>query len=214
MERMQVVAQPRAVVTKGQLNALRKAGSVPGVVYGRKIEPISVAVDSKDITAILQSPSGANTLVDLTVDGNKETVMIKDLERDFLLLDRYIHVDFLRISLSDKLEVQVPITLIGEAAGVKEGGILQQSLREVALKCLPTNIPDNLELDVSGLTVGESLTVADLAVPADSEFLSEADEVIVSIVAPRVEEEAEATEEEEATVAAEEETAGAEADQE
>lgn len=214
MERMQVVAQPRAVVTKGQLNALRKAGSVPGVVYGRKTEPISVAVDSKDITAILQSPSGANTLVDLTVDGNKETVMIKDLERDFLLTDHYIHVDFLRISLLDKLEVQVPITLIGEAAGVKEGGILQQSLREVALKCLPTSIPDNLELDVSGLALGESLTVADLVVPADSEFLSEADEVIVSIVAPRVEEEAETTEEAEVTEAVEEGTADSEAAEE
>ncbi|HZK25238.1 MAG TPA: 50S ribosomal protein L25/general stress protein Ctc [Oscillospiraceae bacterium] len=213
MERMQVVAQPRAAATKGQLNALRKAGSVPGVVYGRKSEPISVAVDSKDIMAILQSPSGANTLVDLSVDGNKATVMIKDLERDFLVADRYTHVDFLRISLLDKLEVQVPIALIGDAPGVKDGGILQHSLREVTLKCLPTNIPDSLELDISGLALGDSLTVADLAVPADSDLLSEADEVIVSIVAQRVEEEAETTDDAEVEDAAAE-TADSEAGQE
>ncbi|HAA37865.1 MAG TPA: 50S ribosomal protein L25/general stress protein Ctc [Firmicutes bacterium] len=214
MERMQVTAQPRTAATKGQLKALRKSGAVPGIVYGKKTDPIPVTVDSKDITAILQSPSGVNTLVDLNVDGNKETVMIKELTRDILLADRYLHVDFLRISLRDKLEVQVPITLVGEAVGVKDGGILQQQLREVTLKCLPTSIPESVELDISGLAIGESLTVADLTVPADSEFISEADEVIVSIIAPRVEEEAEAAEEAEDTEAPAEETADAETDTE
>ena len=214
MERMQVTAQPRTVATKGQLKALRKSGAVPGIVYGKKTDPIPVTVDSKDITAILQSPSGVNTLVDLNVDGNKETVMIKELTRDILLADRYLHVDFLRISLRDKLEVQVTITLVGEAVGVKDGGILQQQLREVTLKCLPTSIPESVELDISGLAIGESLTVADLTVPADSEFISEADEVIVSIIAPRVEEEAEAAEEAEDTEAPAEETADAETDTE
>ena len=156
MERMQVTAQPRTAATKGQLKALRKSGAVPGIVYGKKTDPIPVTVDSKDITAILQSPSGVNTLVDLNVDGNKETVMIKELTRDILLADRYLHVDFLRISLRDKLEVQVPITLVGEAVGVKDGGILQQQLREVTLKCLPTSIPESVELEISGLAIGES----------------------------------------------------------
>lgn len=201
MERMQVVAKPRATTTKGQLRQLRNEGQVPGVVYGRNNDPISVVVDSKDITAILHSPSGANALVDLEIDGSKATVMLKDLKRDVMLADRYISVDFVRISLLEKLEVQVPIMLTGDAVGVKEGGILQQLLREVALKCLPTNIPEQLELDVAQLGVGESLAVADLAVPEDSELLSGEDETVVTISAPRIEEETEGVAEEDTAAA-------------
>ncbi|MCR3921291.1 MAG: 50S ribosomal protein L25/general stress protein Ctc [Firmicutes bacterium] len=199
MERMQIVAQPRVPATKGQLSKLRSAGYVPGVIYGRKTEPLTVAVDSKDITAILHSPSGANTLIDVAVDGGTATVMIKELKREIILTDRFVHVDFVRINLLDKLEVNVPIVLIGEAVGVKEGGVMQQSLREVALTCLPTNIPEHIELDISSLVVGDSLTVADIVAPEGSEFLSEENEVIVSILSPRLEEEEEDAADEDAT---------------
>ena len=202
MERMQVKAAPRVKASKGLLNSLRAEGKVPGTVYGQQDAAVSVSVDAKDITRIVQSATGLNTLVDLALEGKKETVMMKELKRNILLPERYVHVDFLRISLKDKLEVQVPVVLTGEAAGVKEGGIIQQSLREVALKCLPTAIPESLELDITNLGVGESLTVADLKVPEDTEFISEPDETVVTVVAPRLAEETQEGEAEEGAEAA------------
>lgn len=189
MERMQVQAKLRTTSSKGQLKKLRSEGLVPGIVYGKNTDATAVAVDSKDIHTIVHSASGANTLVDLAVDGKTETVIIKELERDIFLQDRFTHVDFLQISLKDKLEVQVPVILIGEALGLKEGGIVQQALREVTLTCLPTEIPDQIELDISNLGLGETLTVGDLKVPAGSEFISDTHEAVVTMGAPRVSEE-------------------------
>lgn len=210
MERLQIKAQPRTVFTKGHLKQLRRTGFVPGIVYGKKEEPVPVAVDAKDITAILNAPTGVNTLVDLAIEGHAPTtVIMKELARDILISDRYLHVDFMRISLTDKLELNIPIVLAGEAPGVKEGGVLQQTLREVTLKCLPTNIPEQIELDISGLQMGESLTVADLTVPEDTEIVSDLEEVIVTVVAPQTEEPAA-----EEGIEAEEEPAEAEADEE
>jgi large subunit ribosomal protein L25 len=207
MERMQVEAAPRVKASKGLLNSLRAEGKVPGTVYGQQDAAVSVSVDAKEITRIVQSATGLNTLVDLALEGKKETVIMKELKRNILLPERYVHVDFLRISLKDKLEVQVPVVLTGEAAGVKEGGIIQQSLREVALKCLPTAIPESLELDITNLGVGESLTVAELKVPEGTEFISEPDETVVTVVAPRMVEDAEeGAEAAETTEAAPEET--------
>lgn len=190
MERMQVTAKPRTAASKALLRKFREEGFVPGIVYGKKSEPRTVAVDSKDLAAILHSPGGSNTLVDLYVDGEQQTAMIKALDRDILFHDRFTHVDFLRISLTDKLEVHVPVLLTGEAAGVKEGGVLQQPLRDVAVKCLPTEIPEHLELDVSNLGVGESLAVADLSMPPGVELITEPDEMIVTITGTRAEPEA------------------------
>ncbi|HHU29301.1 MAG: 50S ribosomal protein L25/general stress protein Ctc [Bacillota bacterium] len=213
MERMQVQAQPRFTTTKGQLKELRRKGLVPGVLYGKKEELVSLTVDSRDINAILNSPTGLNTIIDLNLDGTKTTVMIKELMRDALQPDLFIHTDFIRISLQDKLEVQVPIVLTGEAQGVKKGGILQILLREVTLRCLPTNIPEKIEADVSELQMGDTLTVADLVLPSDTEIVSEPDEVVASIVAPRVEEEPEEAAEE-GEGAEVEETAAPEAEEE
>ncbi|NLM51297.1 MAG: 50S ribosomal protein L25/general stress protein Ctc [Firmicutes bacterium] len=213
MERLQIQAQPRALSTKGHLKQLRKAGLVPGIVYGKKEEPIPIAVDAKDINAILNTPTGVNTLVDLSIEGQEPTtVIMKELTRDIIVSERYLHVDFMRISLTEKLELEIPIVLVGESVGVKEGGVLQQTLREVTLKCLPTNIPEQIELDISELQVGESLTVADLSVPEDMEIVTDLDEVVVTVVAPQAAEtEAEEAEEGiEAEEAAAEDTAAAE----
>lgn len=189
MERLQIQAQPRTATTKGQLKMLRRQGMVPAVLYGKKAAAKSIAVEAKDLHRILNSPAGMNTIIDLTVDGENTPAILKDLDRDILLSDRIIHFDFMRISLHDKLEVQVPVVVAGEAAGVKEGGILQQTLREVTVKCLPTSIPEYLELDISSLAMGDSLSVADLQVSEDMEIITDPDEVIVTVLAPRLEEE-------------------------
>jgi large subunit ribosomal protein L25 len=131
--------------------------------------------------------------------------MVKQLDREILQHDRFTHVDFVSISLKDKLEVHIPVILIGEPVGVRDGGILQQSLREVTVKCLPTQIPEQIELDVSSLGVGESLFVNELNVPDGSELLNDSQDVVVTLVPPRVAEEgAEAAETAEADAAEEE----------
>lgn len=196
MESMQLNAQSRKASSKGHLKQLRAHGFVPGIVYGKKEAPVMAAVDSKDLVSILQSPAGTNTLVNLTLDGRTATVMIKELKRDIIRRDRFLHIDFIRISPEDKIEVGVPVVLSGEAAGVRNGGVLQQHLWEVLLKCLPANIPDNLELDISELGVGESLTVHDLEVPAGGEIMADADSVVVSVTAPPAADEAEPAAEE------------------
>ncbi len=186
MERIQVPAKVRAISSKGHLRELRSQGFVPCVVYGKNTDAAAVTVGSKDISAIINSPAGANTLVDLIVDGKTETVIIKELKRDILFQERFVHVDFMQISLKDKLEVQVPVVLTGEAPGVKEGGIIQQTLREVALKCLPAEIPDQVELDISALGLGETLIVANIKVPIGSEIISDTEEAVVTVVASKV----------------------------
>jgi large subunit ribosomal protein L25 len=174
-------------------------------VYGRNKEAVTVTVDGKDLAGVLGHSSGMNTLVDLAMDGGKDTVMVKELTRDILYHDRLTHVDFIRISLEDKLEVNVPVQLIGEPQGVRDGGVVQQSLREVVMKCLPTAIPEMIELDVTGLGTGQSLTVADLVTTGDVEMISDSAEVVVTVLAPRVAEEEE-KHEEAAEAGAEEET--------
>jgi large subunit ribosomal protein L25 len=189
MERIQIRAEARPVSTRGRLRRFRGAGLIPGIIYGRGKEAVPVVVDGKDLVNVLALPTGMNTLVDLTVDGERDTVMIRELVREILYQDRFSHVDFLRISLNEKLEVQVPVHLTGEAEGVREGGILQQAMREVILKCLPTEIPEQVELDISNLAVGQSLTVADLAVGAAMEIVSDPSELVVTVLAPRIVEE-------------------------
>jgi len=205
LERVQVKAEPRTPASKGHLRQLRQKGLVPGVVYGRNKEAVTVTVDGKDLAGVLGHSSGMNTLVDLAMDGGKDTVMVKELTRDILYHDRLTHVDFIRISLEDKLEVNVPVQLIGEPQGVRDGGVVQQSLREVVMKCLPTAIPEMIELDVTGLGTGQSLTVADLVTTGDVEMISDSAEVVVTVLAPRVAEEEE-KHEEAAEAGAEEET--------
>ena len=212
MERLLIQAQPRTATTKGQLKTLRRQGMVPGVLYGQKEATKAIAVEGKDLHSILNSPAGMNTIIDLTVNGEKTPAILKDLDRDILISDRIIHADFMRISLHDKLEVQVPVVFTGESEGVKAGGILQQTLREVTLKCLPTSIPEHLELDISSLALGESLSVADLQVPEGAEIVTDPAEVIVTVRAPRAEEAAEEAEGETAETA-EEEPAATEAEE-
>ena len=204
MEQVQVKGTSRVVSTKGKLRQLRASGHVPAVIYGREKEPLPIAVDTKDLTAVMQLPTGINTIINLQIEGNEDTVIIKDLNRDIFLPERFSHVDFLRISLKDKLEVQIPVHLIGEPEGViTDGGIMQHLLREIVIKCLPTNIPKQLELDISKLGIGQSLTVADIPCPEDAEVISDLSEVVISIISPKVVEEAEETTEEETEITTE-----------
>jgi len=172
---------------------LRRTGQVPGVVYGRGIDPTVVTVDAKALRGALHTTSGMNVLIDMTIgDGAQaaRTVMVKDVQRDIFRRD-IIHVDFTTVNLTEKVETRVPIVFKGTPKGVTEdGGVFEAHLREVVVECLPTQIPEHIDLDVSGLPLGKSVHASDLSLPPDVKLVTELEEVIATVVAPRVVEEA------------------------
>jgi large subunit ribosomal protein L25 len=183
--------QVRDTAGKGVARKLRAAGRIPGVVYGRSQAPIAISLDPQVLRRVLtRSESGLNTLFELQVDGGGELqgkpVLVRDLQRDPVKGD-YLHADLLAVDLQQKLQVSVPIHLSGKARGVEFGGILDHSLREIELLCLPTAIPREILVDVSQLDVGASLHVRDLALPEGVELRSDADLSVVSVVLPAAE---------------------------
>src|SRR5215469_1409673 len=137
--------------TKNDARRLRRSGKIPAVVYGAGKQTVSVSVDPRQVTRILHSATGHNTIFDLSMDGEHTKAMIVDYQYE-PLKGSLLHIDLERIAMDQKLTVNVPIILQGEAVGVKQqGGILEQVLREVEIECLPEDIPTEIGLDVSGL---------------------------------------------------------------
>ncbi len=192
MERQALKAEVRTLTGKGHNRRLRGAGKVPGIVYGMQGDVIPLQLDRSALLQAVSTSAGYNILLELDIaDSTKETVMIKELKRDIMRKDLFTHVDFIRVSLKDKLEVNVPLVITGEPRGVQEGGIPQIQLREITLLSLPTEIPENVSVDVSELKVGDSLSVKDIEFSPGIEVLSDPDELIFSVLAPRLEEELE-----------------------
>lgn len=205
--RVTLKAELRAKTGKSAARALRRAGAVPGVIYGHGEATRACQVDTQQLERLLTSISYENTLIDLKLDdGDTPRVLIREVQihpsrREIL------HVDFLAVHKGEKIRLAVPIRLVGAAPGVKEGGIMEHLRHEVEIRCIPAAIPEALEIDVWGMGIGDSLTVADLKVPEGVEVLDDpATTALISIVPPtvhKVEEEEEVAEEVE--VAAEEE---------
>lgn len=183
MERFQLEAEAREKTGKSIARKLRREGKIPGVVYGRERNPQPLIVDPLKLKGKLD----ANAIVDLTIkeDGEKstETVMIKDYQKH-VIKNELLHVDFHHISMDETITVTIPIETVGKAYGVQEGGVLQQLMREVEIECLPTDIPDKFELDITELDVGDSLQVSDLEVGDEIDLVSALDDVIVTVVTP------------------------------
>jgi large subunit ribosomal protein L25 len=197
-----IKAEIRKEFGKNANRRLRRSGRLPGILYGDKLENIPVILQKKDIQKILKSETGENTLFKVALNSKTYEVMIKDLQRDPIYHD-IIHVDLYQIALDKPIEVSIPIVLTGEAVGVKsEGGFVDFVTREIEIRCLPKNIPENIEVDISELHVNQSLKVEDIPVPEGIEIIEDPEVVIVHIEAP--EEEEEKVEEKEETLFAEE----------
>lgn len=179
-----VEAKPRQANGKNAARRVRKAGSVPAVVYGAGKDALSVSVDPKQIGRILHSDAGHNSIFDLQLDGEKTKAMIVDWQYE-PIKGALLHIDLKRIAMDQRLTVEVPIVLKGEPFGVKtEGGILEQILREVEIECLPADIPGHLDLDVTELKFGQVLRVKDL--PHDKAkltFLTPEEQIVAHVVA-------------------------------
>jgi len=175
-------AQPRQAKNKNEARRVRRSGMVPGVLYGAKKDPVSLSLDPKSISKILQSKTGQNTIFELSFDGEKTRAMIVDWQYE-PIRGSLLHVDLKRIAMDQRLQVSVPIVLKGEAAGVKQqGGIMEQVLREVEIECLPDDIPNLIEADVSELVFGKVMRVADLPHSEKVKFLTDPNQPVAHVI--------------------------------
>ena len=188
-------ARERKEFRHSELRKIRDNGNIPAVIYGRKAESKPVFVNSADLTKTIRSV-GRNGVISLDVDGSKMDVVLTDYQ-ETPIKKEIIHVDFLAIDKTSKINVTVRLALVGEAAGVKDGGVLQQPVHELSITSTPTEIPQQIEVDVTNLQVGETVTIADILYQGSFTINHEPDEVIVSILPPKQEEEINAGEQQE-----------------
>jgi len=191
---------------KNEARRLRAAGSVPAVVYGASTgdapASLPVSVDPKSLLRILHSDSGVNTLIKLRVDGAETPVLVKEYQLD-PITNRLLHADFYQLAMDKVLTLTVPIVLKGEPRGVKlQGGLLDFVTRDIEVECLPANIPEHIDIDVSGLELHQSIRVRDLPATDKWKAVSDGDTMLVHIVMPKAEESATAAAEEAAPAAA------------
>src|SRR5512134_2048527 len=184
-------AQKRESFGKNEARRLRAKGLIPGVVYGGANEGTPVAVNPKELLRILHSDSGVNTLISLKLDGADARVLVKEYQLD-PIEHKLLHADFYRIALDKALTVTVPIVIRGEPKGVKQqGGVVDFVHREFEVECLPTDIPEKVEVDISELIIGQSIRVRDLPESPKWKAISEPDMMIVHVVALKAEAEPE-----------------------
>jgi large subunit ribosomal protein L25 len=178
-------AERRDESGKGSARKIRAAGRVPGVVYGHGGDPVHISVDARELFHTLHTDAGSNVLVNLRVDGLTTLAMPREIQRDHLR-GRLLHVDFLRIARDEKITVEIPIQLVGESHGVKEGGVIEHHLWTLEAECFPQDVPPAIEADISALGVNESLKVDELTLSDKLTVLTSPEEIVVSVVPPQV----------------------------
>jgi large subunit ribosomal protein L25 len=185
---MMITVQARANETKSDRRTNRENGKIPGVVYGKKVSSEPIYIDEKELQMLLKGTAGAGGIIRLQVPTHGEQpVMVGEVQRDKVLQNRILHVDFHQIDMNEQVKATVRIEITGEAAGVQEGGILQHMNTTVDVRCLASTIPAVIEADVSRLQVGEHLFVRDLQPPAGVEIRSDENEIIATVLAPQKE---------------------------
>ncbi|HEV8702879.1 MAG TPA: 50S ribosomal protein L25 [Candidatus Polarisedimenticolia bacterium] len=190
MKELVVDVKGRGDLGKNESRRLRSQGQIPAIVYGARKDPVPVVVDPKKILEIIHSESGVNTIFQLNL-AEKEArrhVMIKEYQVD-PVKGNLIHADFVRIQMDEVIEVEVPVQVTGEAAGVKlDGGILEHVTRLVRVSCLPGDIPEHITIDVTPLKIGDALRVSDLPTSDRYRILTETDQTLVVVSPPAKEE--------------------------
>ena len=190
-------AAKRETTGKNEARRLRASGRIPGTVYGVKKDggatATSVAIDPKEVLRILHSDSGANTLINLRLDGGETRVMVKEYQLD-PVTHHLLHADFYQLAMDRAITVTVPIVLKGEPKGVKlQGGLLDFVTRDVQVQCLPVDIPEHIDVDVSELMLNQSIRLRDVAQNPKWKPVTDADVMIAHVVMPKAEESATAT---------------------
>ena len=190
MEQIIVEAAPRETRGKNAARRVRLTGQVPAVIYGGKSGSLALEVNAKQLSAILRSPSGHNTIFKVKINNDQQTAIVKDWLVD-PVKGHLLHVDLLRIAMDVRMRVKVPVHTFGEAQGVKlQGGIFETVTREVEIECLPSDIPTEFRMDISHLMIGMQLRASDIQVdPEKMKMLTDPLRVLAHVVTLRVEEE-------------------------
>jgi large subunit ribosomal protein L25 len=192
-QQAKLTVQTRAEVGRNAIKKVRKQGLIPGVIYGVGHEPINLEVNGRQLSTVLAHSSSENILLELEiVDGDNKRnslAMIQEVQHH-PLQRRILHVDFHAVSATEKITAEVPIETVGEPVGVKTGGgLLEHILRDLEVECLPGDLPERIQVDVTSLDVSQSIHVKDLQLPAGVEAITDGDLTVVAVSAPRVEEE-------------------------
>lgn len=186
-----LTAKPRASIGRTAAKQARRSGNVPAVLYGKHIKPQPLSVAALDVKKLLSHGRGSHAMVNLTIEdnGKKEThlALVQDVQID-PLKDHALHVDFHQLSATEKFHVRVPVRAIGEPAGVKEGGIMEYLIREVDIECLPKDLPEAIEVDVTALGLGKSIYLGDLKVGEGVTIRGDKTRPVITIALPTTEE--------------------------
>lgn len=172
----------REVRPRSLRNKLRHEGKVPAIVYGYNVESTPISSDGQTFSKLLRE-NGANAVVTMNIDGNKVNTLVHKVQTN-TFTNHFEHVEFLSVNMSEETEVETEIVLIGEAAGAKSGGVLAQNLYTVLVSATPDNLPERIEVDVTNLDLGDSITVADLPENNEYKVVTDSEEQIAAVVAP------------------------------
>ena len=211
MEKTELQATVRKSVGNGPARVLRRAGQIPAVLYGRKIEPVLLSVNTKDLEQILKKGSFGQFILNLVIQNGKKMTkpaIIKELQTH-PVSGSLIHIDFYEVDMKRQIKVMIPVVTTGKAVGIEEGGLLNIVRRELEVFCLPGDIPEAIEIDISELGIGDSIHLEDVPLGENVEVAADVNYTVVTVLSPKVEEEV--VEEEEEELEGEEEGAEGEA---
>ncbi len=216
MEQINLDAQVRKTTGNGPARVLRSEGRIPAVLYGPKAETVLLSVNSKEFEQIVKKSTIGSVLLKLQIKNGQtssRSAMVKELQTH-PVTGQFLHIDFYEVDLTRKITAMVPVTATGKCAGVEEGGILQIVRRELEVNCLPTAIPEAIEVDITELSIGDSIHIQEITLPDDVELPEDVDFTVITILAPKVEEIVEEVELEEGEEVLEEGEEEAAADEE
>ena len=199
MKAVPLTAYPRTALGRNQVKHRRSQGRVPAVMYGHKVEAKNLEVDHRALTGVLHHSASEVALIDLTVEGDAEPhlSLVKAVQHH-PLSRAVLHVDFQAVDAKEPVEIVVPVEIVGEAVGVKAGGVLERVRHDLQIRALPRSLPEVLEVDVSSLEIGDTITIGELSLPEGIEVLEDPEVTVILVAAPRTEAEpAEAPDEEE-----------------
>ena len=183
MQQTQMKIETRTSTGKGISRKLRAAGRIPGIVYGRAMEPVPVSVEPKQLQAAIAGEGGINNLITLQGGGDLDNVVVivADIQRDTLKRTPE-HVDLHRVNMNEKVRVNVPVSLVGTATGIKEGGLLDFAHHSLHIECLPGEIPEHIEINIVDLKIGHAIHVEEITFPAGVKCLENPKASVVGVL--------------------------------
>jgi large subunit ribosomal protein L25 len=185
MATVSLSAKARDTIGTGNARKLRQQGEVPAVIYGHSREAQSLSLNTRDVEKLLAQIAGTSTVVELTVDGKTARTLIREVQRH-PFKRQVLHVDFQELVAGEKVTLRVPLRFHGTPVGVRDsGGILEETMHQVSLRVDPSSIPDHIDVDVGALTIGHSIHVRDLNLPAGAEVMDDEDATVALVSAPR-----------------------------